>query len=143
MWREAAKAIAGFSEGVLTSFDARGLPFSVRQLALRYDRETGRMPVTVPDALGAVPGQANVLCHVHDDALWNMRAIQLKGRLEREGDGWVFVTTAFTSPSMIATIRGVHRSATAYLAKRGLPRPEVRFDVIARLWDEAKAVRDP
>jgi hypothetical protein len=143
VWREAGKAVAAFSEGVLTALDAGGFPVSVRQLSLPYDRTTGRMPVQVPDVLGVVEGPANLLCHTHDDQLWNQKMAQLKGRLEREGDGWVFVTTAYAPPSMVAMIRGVHRSADAYLAKRGLPRPKVAFDVIERLWQRAAAIEKP
>lgn len=140
MWAKAAKAVAGFSEGVVTAFDSKGMPISVRQLTLPYDATSGRMLVTVPDALDAVPGPASLVCHFHDDAMWNMRAIQLKGRVERDGDRWVFVTTSFTPPSMIAMIRGIHRSANQYLAKRNLPRPVVAFDAIERLWQQARTI---
>lgn len=143
MWAKAAKAVAGFSEGVITALDAQGMPISVRQLSLPYDAASGRMPITISDALDAAPGHACLLCHFHDDALWNMRAIQLKGRIEREGSGWVFVTTAFTPPSAIAMIRGLYRSANQYLAKRGLPRPVVAFDAIERLWQQAKTIERP
>jgi hypothetical protein len=143
MWAKAAKAVAGFSEGVISALDGKGMPISVRQLSLRYDAASGRMPVTIPDALDAAPGPASLVCHFHDDAMWNMRAIQLKGRVERDGEGWVFVTTAFTPPSMIAMIRGIHRSANQYLQKRGLPRPKVAFDAIERLWQQAKTIERP
>ncbi len=140
MWAKAAKAVAGFSEGVVTAFDSHGMPISVRQLSLPYDATSGRMAVTIPDALDATAGPASLVCHFHDDAMWNMRAIQLKGRIERDGASWVFVTTSFTPPSMIAMIRGIHRSANQYLAKRNLPRPKVAFDVIDRLWEQVKKI---
>lgn len=143
MWAKAAKAVAGFPEGVITTFDGQGMPISVRQLALPYDASSGRMSITIPDALHAVPGAACLLCHFHDDAMWNMRAIQLKGRVEREDNSWLFITTAFTPPSMIAMIRGIHRSANQYLAKRNLPRPVVAFDAIDRLWQQAKTITHP
>jgi hypothetical protein len=143
MWAKAAKAVAGFSEGVVTAFDKDGMPISVRQRSLPYDAASGRMPVVLPDALDAVAGPACLVCHFHDDAMWNMRAIQLKGRLGRDGDRWVFVTTSFTPPSMIAMIRGIHRSANRYLDKRDLPRPKVAFDVIDRLWEQAKTIERP
>lgn len=143
MWANAATQVAKFSEGVLTAVDANGYPVSVRQLALPYDATDGSMPVTLPDALGAVEGPANLLCHFHDDKLWDMRAIQLKGRLERRGDTWVFVTTSFTPPSMLQMIRGVQRSTQSYLDKRGLAKPQVAFDVINKLWERAKQIQHP
>ena len=53
----------------------------------------------MPETLGAVAGPANLLCHYHDEKLWNLNAIQIRGRLEKRGGDWVFVTTKFTPPS--------------------------------------------
>jgi len=143
MWANAAKHVATFSEGVITAIDAQGYPVSVRQLSLPYDAASGSMPVTLPDALAAVEGPASLLCHFHDDKLWNIRTIQLKGRLERRNATWVFVTTAFTPPSMLAMMRGVHRSTRRYLDKRGLAKPKVAFDVVNKLWERAKQIDNP
>jgi hypothetical protein len=135
--------LARFDEGVVTGLDDRGFPVSVRLLALPYDAETGRLALSVPDALGVTEGPANLLCHFHDDALWSIRAIQLKGRLVHDGAGWTFETTAFAPPSMIGMIRRVYRGANGYLAKRNLPRPKVAFDVIERLWQRARTIEKP
>jgi hypothetical protein len=143
MWANAAKQVAKFSEGVLTAVDAQGYPVSVRQLALPYDAADGTMRITLPDALGAIEGPANLLCHFHDDKMWNMRAIQLKGRIERRNDTWVFVTTSFAPPSPIQLIRGIHRSTRRYLEKRGLPKPVVAFDAIEKLWGRARQIENP
>lgn len=139
MWAEAAKAIAKFDEGVLSAVDGAGYPLSVRQTSLRYDAATGVMPVALPEALGAAPGPASLLCHYHDENLWNMRMISVRGRLECRDGGFVFVTTAFEPPSTLKQMLAIGRNAKRYLQKRGLPRPEVRFDVIERLWTQVKA----
>lgn len=138
MWARAKKQLAKYPEGVLSALDARGYPLSVRQTALAYDAGTGELPVRIPAALEPVEGPANLLCHFHDDKLWNMHMVQLKGRIERRGEGWHFVTTAFDPPSGLEQVRRISRSANAYLARRSLPRPTVPFDVIDALWERAK-----
>lgn len=143
MSASAAKWVAKFDEGVLSAFDGRGYPWSVRQTSLPYDAATGRMRVILPDGLGAVPGRASLLCHFHDDQLWSLRAILLHGRLERENGAWVFVTTSFTPPSMWQMMKNFRRATTKYLADRNLPMPQVNYDAVRRLWERAAKISDP
>lgn len=136
-----SKYIKGFSEGIVSAVDAEGRPFSVRQTTLPWDAASGTMPVKVSDVLGPVAGPASLLCHVHDENLWNMRAVLVKGKLERRGDEWVFVGTSFEPPSMLKLIKGVRKSARQYLEKRGLDWPKVNFDAVAELWRVVDAKR--
>jgi len=137
MSAEAAKWISKFSEGVVTALDSAGYPVSVRQTSLAYDAATGTIPVTIPEALDAVEGPASLLCHFHDEQLWNLSAIQLRGRVEKRSGQWVFVTTAFTPPSMWQMVKNVRASTKKYLADRGLvgdAAPVVNYVAIERLW---------
>ena len=142
MWAKAAKWIAKFDEGVITALDADGYPVSVRQTGLPYDAPSGTMPVVLPEALGAVPGPANLLCHSHDDDLWSLRAIQVSGRLERHAEGFRFVTTRFEPPSDLRALFGMNRSMKAYLARRNLPVPVVDFATVARMQANARRIRE-
>ena len=128
------KHLKKFSEGVLNAVDAEGRPFSVRQATLAWDAASGSMPVKVPDVLGPVAGPASLLCHYHDENMWNMRAALVKGKLERRGDAWVFVGTSFDPPSPLRLIMGARKSMKTYLEKRGLEPPKVNFDSVAELW---------
>lgn len=143
MWDEAAKWLKKYSEGVITGVDKDGYPVSARQTSLVFDAASGTMPVVGLANLGAVEGPANLLCHFHDDKLWNMHAIQIRGRLERRGTEFMFVATGFTPPSMLKMIRGMHASAKAYVEKRGLPKPIVNFDAVNALWERARKVENP
>ena len=67
MWAEAAKWLNKFDEAVLTVLDSDGYPGSVRVDPRAYDAATGELPSAVPDALRAVEGPANLLCHYHDE----------------------------------------------------------------------------
>jgi hypothetical protein len=134
VWAEAAKWVAKFPEGVVTAVDGQGYPVSARQTSLPYDAAAGSLPVTVPESLGALPGPASLLCHKHDEQLWGIEMILLRGRLEERESGLVFVTESFTPPSALALIRNMRRSARRYLDRRNLPRPKVDFGVIDQLW---------
>ena len=134
MQPDPSKQLKRFSEGVVNAVDAEGRPYSVRQTTLAWDAASGTMPVKIPDILGPVAGPASLLCHVHDENLWNMRAALVKGKLERRGDGWVFVGTTFDPQSPIKMIMGVRKSMKSYLEKRGLDMPKVNFDAVAELW---------
>jgi hypothetical protein len=128
------KHLRRYSEGVVNAVDAEGRPFSVRQTNLAWDSASGTMPVKIPDILGPVAGPASFLCHFHDDNLWGLRAVLVKGRLERRGDAWVFVGTSFDPPSPLKMMMGVKKATKKYLEKRGLDWPKVNFDSIAELW---------
>lgn len=137
MWTEAAKRLNGFAEAVLTALDSQGYPLSVRVSTDAYDAATGELAVTLPAELNAAEGPANLLCHSHDDKLWKLESAQVKGILERRGDGWVFISQAFTTQSasqMVSFLRNIHRSGQKYLDTRGLPRPAVN-------WASVKEIR--
>jgi hypothetical protein len=140
---EAAKWIAKFPEGVLNGRDAAGFPLSVRQLALPYDAASGEMKLVVPEGLGLQEGLATLLCHFHNEQMWGLKAILVKGRVARRNGGWVFITTAFTPPSTWEMIKGTRVAMKSYLAKRGLPVPQVNFAAIEKLWERARQIRDP
>lgn len=140
---EAAKEIAKFSEGVVNALDAQGYPLSVRQLSLPYDGATGTMPLIVPESLGMVEGPASLLCHFHDEKMWNLRSILIKGRVVRQDGRWQFRTISFEAPSFFKMMSATRANMKAYLAKRNLPVPVVNFTGVKELWQRAAQLRDP
>jgi hypothetical protein len=148
MWHQAARALDRFPEVVITAVSVDGYPISVRQTSRRYDERTGEMTVSIPANLVAAPGQATLLAHQHDEKLWNLNAIQIKGRLERRETDWVFVSTSFNNPPSFGEFtrlwqlqKSLRRSADRYLAKRGLACPEVNWAAIKRLHRQAQISR--
>lgn len=144
MWTEAAAWLARYDEVVVTARGRDGYPISVRQDTRCYDAGTGTMPVHLPDVLYPVAGAANLLCHEHDESLWNLRAIHLRGRLERRGADWTFVSTEFNRPPRLAfwrLSRRMRASSRRYLARRGLATPEVNWSAVAEIWDEVRGRR--
>jgi hypothetical protein len=141
MWDDAAKWLNKFDEAVLTALDKEGYPVSVRVNPRNYDATTGTLSVTLPDTLGAVAGPANLMAHYHDEKLWKLNAIGIKGRLEDHGNTWVFQSAHFDAPSKLAFVqflKGAGASAQKYLDKRGLERPPVNWAAVKEVQRRAK-----
>jgi hypothetical protein len=142
VWAEAAKWLGKFDEAVLTVLDADGYPASVRVDTRTYDAATGRLSAPLPGVLRAVEGSANLLCHYHDEKMWKLKAIQVRGRLEKRDGEWDFVTTSFKPPSklaLLAFLKGTGTAAQKYLDKRGLARPEVNWVAVNEIKRRVKA----
>ena len=52
------------------------------------------------------------------------------------------LVVGMTVPTQLAMIGRINRSTRSYLEKRGLPMPQVDFDVIKQLWVRAKQLKD-
>lgn len=141
MWTEAAKRLAGYEEAVVTALDPEGYPVSIRQAAPRYDATSGEFTVEWPSGLAVSEGPANVLCHFHDENLWNIKQLQIKGRLERRDGRLVFLSTDFRAPPasqlgvFVRLGRDMRKKGKRYLERRGLTAPTVN-------WRALKALRN-
>lgn len=144
MWAEAAKWLGKFDEAVLTVLDADCYPVSIRVDALTYGAATGKLPAALPDVLRAVEGPANLLCHYHDEKMWKLKAIQVRGRLEKRNGEWDFVSTSFKAPpklALLSFLKDIRTSAQKYLDKRGLERPEVNWAAVKEIKRRISDVR--
>src|SRR5262245_3090977 len=89
MWPEIVKHLARYPSAVVTGLDAGGYPYSLRcvpeplaaQQALRL-RLAGDVPWQT--------GPAGLLCHWHDDQLWNQTNVFLRGTLAQADGAWLF-----------------------------------------------------
>ena len=142
MWADVVQQLARYPSAVVTGLDAEGYPFSLRCVP---------EPLAADQALrlvlpGAVPWQAGpggLLCHQHDDQLWNQTNFVLRGTLERAGGAWLFRPTQLiegsgAGMSMLRQVRDGRRAAQHYLAKRGLSRPRVPWDQLKAIYARAQ-----
>jgi hypothetical protein len=148
MWPEIVKRLPRFASAVLTGLDRGGDPLSVRcQPTLDHHAQVLR--VAVPAGLGMVPGPAGLLCHHHDEQLWGLRSLLLRGTLERTGHGWVLRPRQLvpgmdtTPPSNLRLLRNGRRTAKRYLAARGLRRPTIPWAHYQQLKDQTRAEAEP
>jgi hypothetical protein len=147
VWHLAAELLAGFPEVVVTAMNTDGYPVSMRERSSRYDAKSGEMPVAIPESVAAVPGPANVLAHYHDEDLSNLQMMQIKRRLEKHRDAWVFVSTAFRPPPRgkfkprWQMARAMRHSSHRYLATRGLDVPRVNWVALRSLQRQAQLDR--
>jgi hypothetical protein len=142
MWNEAAGWLAKYPEVVVSALDVDGYPFSTRQSSERYDAATGVLPVALPEVIRPSGGAANLLCHSHDESLWNLSAVHVRGTLKRTGDTWVFVSSAFAPPQRLALWHLSTRMRSAsrrYRAQRPQQAADVNWTAIAQIWKEIRA----
>lgn len=145
VWTEAAKWLARYPDVVVTALDTDGYPVSIRQNGSRYDARTGEFPVDLPDELRPAAGLANLLCHKHDELLWDLSAIHIKGSLDHRDGDWVFTSSAFTPPPRLELwhlAKRMRAAARRYLSKRQLEAPAVNWSAISEIWKEV-AARQP
>jgi hypothetical protein len=136
MWDDIKKNLHDFDSAVLTGVDAEGYPFSVR---CRPYPDAAAEVLRVQLAAGTLiqPGPASLLCHKHDENLWNLKSFLVRGALSRDEGGWRFEPLRFIPgagigglPAMARFFIGSRRSARRYLKKRGLARPRIPWDGI-------------
>jgi hypothetical protein len=143
MWDEIEKYLPQFESAVLNARDGEGYPYSVR-CRPEQDRPAGVLRVDLAEETNAQPGPASLLCHSHDDKLWNQKIFLLRGTLEESDDGYVFRPEKFV-PSIgtggplgvVRMLLGVRKASAAYLKRRGLPRPRIPWAEIQALKEES------
>lgn len=142
MWDKIVKQLARYPSAVLTGIDAAGYPYSVR-ITPQPDAAHHTLRLPLPDYVSLQAGPASILCHYHDDKLWNQTNFVLRGTLDQVDGTWVFKPTQFiegagAGMSMMRQITEGRRAAKQYLAKRGLARPRIDWAKIKALYDRAQ-----
>ncbi len=134
MWDKLKHQAGTFPSAVLTSRDADGYPVSVRT-SFSTDDARHELRVTLPPTVDAQPGPASLLFHQHNEQLWNLRIVLVRGELANTGHGWVFrPQPLMPSPNALRMILHCRKTAQAYLRLRGLARPSIP-------WDRLKAIK--
>ena len=145
MWAEIEKYLPMFESTVLNVRDSEGYPYSVRCRA-EQDRSAGVLRLDLAAGEAIRPGLASLLSHSHDEEVWNQKIFILRGRLQGEEGGWVFMPEKFIpslgtvgTRGMARFFFGVRKSAAAYLKKRNLPRPRIPWGEIGAVKEQAYA----
>ena len=141
MWAEITKYLYQFESAVLSGLDEAGYPFSVRCRPYPDASGVEVLRVWLPPDTPLRPGPASLLCHTHDENLWNLKSFLVRGVLVKDAGGWSFEPGKFIPgigigglPAKIRFLAGSRRRARRYLRKRGLARPRI-------LWDEINAAK--
>jgi len=141
VWAEITKHLYQFESAILSGLDQSGYPFSVR--CRPYPDPSGDevLSLWLPPDTDLRPGPASLLCHRHDENLWNLKSFLVRGVLRKDDGGWSFQPSRFISgpgigglPAMLRFFTRSRRNARRYLEKRGLTRPRIP-------WDEIKAAK--
>ena len=141
MWDDIVKHLGDFPNAVLTAVDEEGYPFSVR-CTPEPDISNQILRIKLPPYLGIQLGSASLLCHKHDELLWNFKSFMITGSLERDESGCKLVPRRFIPGpgignfflALIQMIRDGRRNTKRYLDKRGLQRPKIPWKDIQDLY---------
>lgn len=145
MWAEITGHLYQFESAVLSGLDEEGYPFSVR--CRPYPDASGAevLKIWLFPGTPLRPGPASLLCHSHDERLWNLNSFLVRGRLDRAENGRTFVAERFVPGGGIGgplgTVKafvGMRRTATRHLRRRGLPRPPIPWNEIEALKGKAQ-----
>jgi hypothetical protein len=142
MWTKVVKHLARYPSAVVTAPDSGGYPYSLRCVPEPLPaQQVLRLPV--PGDVPWQPGPAGLLCHWHDDELWNQTNVVLRGTLARADGAWLFRPTqviegAGAGMSALRQMRDGRRAAQRYLARLGLSRPRVPWDQLHAIYARAQ-----
>ena len=146
MWAEITKHLYEFESAVLSGLDEEGYPFSVRCRPYPDTFGPDVLTVWLPPGTPIRPGPASLLCHSHDENLWNLKSFLVRGALKKDAGGWSFEPGQFIPgagiggrPAMVQFFISCRRKTSRYLKKRGLARPRIPWDEINAAKKEASA----
>jgi len=144
MWNKLVKSLAEYSSAVVTGLDMESYPYSVR-CTPQADHARQVLNVQFPSGMAIQPGPGGLLCHYHDEWLWNLSSFLALGVLEQEPNGWIFRPERYivgggnTNPlDTIKSMLKAQRTARQYIKKAGLPWPSVPWKDLKALRAEAK-----
>ena len=143
MWEQIIAYISSYPSVVVTGIDAGGYPYSVR-CHVQPDSARQLIRTDLPANAEIQPGPASMMSHYHDENLWNQTSFLVNGKLENREDGWNFrpekvVGEISQSPlELMRAMLRLRRTASDYLKKHNLPKPQVAYDEIHALWAEVE-----
>ena len=147
MWDDIARLLPSFESAVLTGLDAEGYPYSVR-CSPQLDESVKVLKVQVPAYAPVQAGPASLLCHSHDENLWNLRSFLVRGDLVRSSGGWIFEPKRYVPGAGVEGIKGMvdfvtgsRRNTKRYLRKRGLSRPRIPWKAINEIKAQVQQER--
>jgi hypothetical protein len=134
MWTELVRLLQHYPTAVITVIDQAGYPLSIR-CHPQIDRDAQVLRVALAPGIGAMrQGPASLLCHAHNEKVWRLRNVLVRGAIERApntDDTWIFVPQRLIrgqsrSPMyFVRTLVASRRAARRYLARRGVSRPSI------------------
>jgi len=142
---ELATILEEYPSAVVSGVGQDGYPLSLRCNPILNHGST-ILNIQLPASLPLAEGDASLLCHSHNEQLFDLRSVTIEGRLEKAGDIWQFhptkVTQVMGRSRVLEFIEDVilkpRRNTRKYLAKANLPRPKIswaRLKVLAKESD--------
>src|SRR5260370_24374857 len=80
MWAEVQRQLRAFSSPILTGVDGHGYPISIR-CAPKLGEAQQVLRVSLPGWTGIRPRPASLLCHRHNQLLWDLHSFMVRRTL--------------------------------------------------------------
>ncbi len=145
MWREITESLSQFETAVLNTVDSDGYPFSVR-CQPKLIEEQQILHLSLNQALPIQAGVASLACHSHDENLWNLKSMLIRGQIQQVENHWVFLPQKLIlgqgmngAWGEMTGMRHARQTAQRYLTKRNLTRPKIDWDSIQAVWKTIKS----
>lgn len=134
------RKLPSYRSGVLGWVRGDELPV-LQRVQLRADPGGRQLLVSGGDGAAPTSGPASILLHSHNEQLWDLQMAGALGELLQQGDGWAFRPdrlmdgpAAAKGPiALVRALRSLRRTASGYLERRHLPRPQIAWDEFKRL----------
>lgn len=139
-----AAILQEYPSAVISGVGQDGYPLSLRCNPL-LDQSQAVLKIQLPANLPLADGEASLLCHSHNEQLFDLRSVTIEGRLEKAGDIWQFHATKVTQimgrSKFLEFIEDVilkpRRNTRKYLKKANLPRPKIAWARLKALAAES------
>jgi hypothetical protein len=141
MWDDIVKYLGEFPNAVLNVVEDTGYPVSVR-CTPEPDISNQELRIKLPSYSKIQFGPASLLCHGHDELMWNLKSFMITGSLERDDEGLKLVPRRFIPGigignfflGLIKMTRDGRKTTKRYLDKRRIPRPKIPWNEIQDLY---------
>ena len=143
LYDDIATVLETYQTAVISVVGQDGYPLSLRCSPV-VDKAQGVLAIRLPTNLPLGAGEASLLCHSHNEQLFDLRSVTIEGRLEKAGDVWHFHATKMTQvigrSKFLEFIQDVilkpRRNTQKYLKKANLPRPKIAWARLKALSEE-------
>jgi hypothetical protein len=144
LYDDLAAILEEYPSAVISLVGDDGYPLSLR-CNLILNHADAIFNIQLPANLPLADGEASLLCHSHNEQLFDLRSVTIEGRLEKTGDMWQFHATKMTQvmgrSKFLEFIQDViikpRRNTKKYLRKANLPRPKISWARLKALAEES------
>ena len=145
LYDEIESILKEYQSAVISLVTEDGYPISLRCQPIVHKTEEF-LEIQLPTNLAICEGLASLLCHSHNEELFDLKSVSMEGNLEKAGAVWRFRLTKMTQVmgrnKFLEFIQDViikpRRNAKKYLEKAKLARPQIPWAQLKAFAEEGE-----